>query len=210
MFIQKTIVLGYSPFVSSPELNHAHQEAHNRRHSAFTGCADDIGPTWQIVRQRAFLAILRGNLLGLKRTFQPKKEFQHTKEFYHEKLLIIIWVTFGLNTSIIAGPIHDAAGAKDLDEIKSLIEIGVSVDHRDKNDLTALMISIAQNDFETADFLVSVGADVNAKTKKVQDAYGGPEAGWETIIYFDSHHLIYMDDNSRGRDRDLLIITKLT
>lgn len=83
-----------------------------------------------------------------------------------KKLLIIIWVTFGLNTSIIAGPIHDAAGAKDLDEIKSLIEIGVSVDHRDKNDLTALMISIAQNDFETADFLVSVGADVNAKTKK--------------------------------------------
>ena len=57
------------------------------------------------------------------------------------------------------------------------------------------MISIAQNDFETADFLVSVGADVNAKTKKVQDAYGGPEAGWETIIYFDSHHFIYMDDN---------------
>ncbi|MCH2383740.1 MAG: ankyrin repeat domain-containing protein [Pedosphaera sp.] len=76
--------------------------------------------------------------------------------------------------------------------------------------MTALMISIAQNDFETADFLVSVGADVNAKTKKVQDAYGGPEAGWETIIYFDSHHLIYMDDNSRGGDRELPIITKLT
>jgi len=34
-----------------------------------------------------------------------------------KKLLIIIWVTFGLNTSIIAGPIHDAAWAKDLDEI---------------------------------------------------------------------------------------------
>ncbi len=43
LLIQKTIVLGYSPFVSSPELNHAHQEAHNRRHSAFTGCTDDMG-----------------------------------------------------------------------------------------------------------------------------------------------------------------------
>jgi len=35
-----------------------------------------------------------------------------------KKLLIIIGVTVGLNTSIVAGPIHDAAMAGDIEEIK--------------------------------------------------------------------------------------------
>ena len=80
-----------------------------------------------------------------------------------KKLLIIIGVTIGLNTSIIAGPIHDAAQNGEIDEIKSLINIGVSVDHKDNNGATALHVSVRRSNFEVADFLISVGANVNAE-----------------------------------------------
>ncbi|MDA7676373.1 ankyrin repeat domain-containing protein [bacterium] len=79
-----------------------------------------------------------------------------------KKLLIIIGVTIGLNTSIVAGPIHDAASAGDIEEIKSLLNIGVSVEHK-SGGWTALHYAIDSNQFETADFLVSIGADVNAE-----------------------------------------------
>lgn len=82
-----------------------------------------------------------------------------------KKLLIIIGVTIGLNTSIVAGPIHDAASTGDIDEIKSLLNIGVSVDHKDVDGRTALMYSLLKYKFEVTDFLVSVGADVNAEDK---------------------------------------------
>ncbi len=84
-----------------------------------------------------------------------------------KKLLIIIGVTIGLNTSVVAGPIHEAAKIGDIEEIKSLISIGVSVDHKSTNPswagATALFFSIAYNKFEVADYLISIGADVNAE-----------------------------------------------
>jgi ankyrin repeat protein len=83
-----------------------------------------------------------------------------------KKLLIIIGVIVGLNTSIVAGPIHDAASNGDIDEIKSLLNIGVSVDHKDKYGRTALMVSIVSGHFETADFLISVGANVSHQDKR--------------------------------------------
>jgi ankyrin repeat protein len=80
-----------------------------------------------------------------------------------KKLLIIIGVTVGLNTSVVAGPIHDAAKSGDIDEIKSLLNIGVSVDHKHNNGATALHVSVYRSNFEVADFLISVGANVNAE-----------------------------------------------
>jgi ankyrin repeat protein len=79
-----------------------------------------------------------------------------------KKLLIIIGVIVGLNTSIVAGPIHSAARSRDIDEIKSVLNIGVSVDHEDENGWTALMVSIFEDNFEIADYLISIGANVNA------------------------------------------------
>ena len=49
-----------------------------------------------------------------------------------KKLLIIIGVTVGLNTSIVAGPIHEWAIKGNIEQIKSLINIGVGVDHKDE------------------------------------------------------------------------------
>ena len=82
-----------------------------------------------------------------------------------KKLLIIIGVTVGLNTSTVAGPIHEAAKTGDIVEVKSLISLGANVDHRDTsvNGSTPLWHAIEGNRFEIADFLVSVGANVNVK-----------------------------------------------
>ena len=82
-----------------------------------------------------------------------------------KKLLIIIGVTIGLNTSIVAGPIHKAVKSGNIEEVKSLIKIGVSVDHRDENGMTALSYAVMPSwrSYEIADLLISLGANVNAE-----------------------------------------------
>ena len=48
-----------------------------------------------------------------------------------KKLLIIIGVTVGLNTSIVADPIHDAAKNGDINAVQAELDKGVDVNYVD-------------------------------------------------------------------------------
>jgi hypothetical protein len=57
----------------------------------------------------------------------------------------------------------DAAARGAVDEVVSMIEAGVLVDSRDKNDKTALMITAEAGHLELVETLLNLEADVNAK-----------------------------------------------
>ena len=80
-----------------------------------------------------------------------------------KKLLIIIGVTVGLNTSIVAGPIHYAAGqANKFDEVKNLLNSGVDINVKDDIGWTPLHHAIGHDRKPIVEFLISNGANVNA------------------------------------------------
>jgi ankyrin repeat protein len=79
-----------------------------------------------------------------------------------KKLLIIIGVTVGLNTSIVAGPIHEAVRVNNLDEVERLLKSGVDINETDGGNWTALHHAIERNRKLIFEFLIDKGADVNA------------------------------------------------
>jgi ankyrin repeat protein len=82
-----------------------------------------------------------------------------------KKLLIIIGVTVGLNTSIVAGPIHSFAGAGDLARVQAELDKGVDVNSKDGNEQTPLHLASRGGRREIVELLINNGADVNAKDK---------------------------------------------
>jgi hypothetical protein len=70
-----------------------------------------------------------------------------------KKLLIIIGVAVGLNTSIVAGPIHEAVRVNNLDEVERLLKSGVDINETDGGNETAnsrLIIKTAGPDISLA------------------------------------------------------------
>ena len=82
-----------------------------------------------------------------------------------KKLLIIIGITAGLNTSIVAGPIHDAAKIGVLVGVQAELDKGVDVNVKGSHEETPLHWAAGGGHKEIVELLVNNGADVNAKNK---------------------------------------------
>jgi ankyrin repeat protein len=80
-----------------------------------------------------------------------------------KKLLIIIGVTVGLNTSIVAGPIHDAATSGDLKSVQEELDKGVDVNVKDEYGRTPLHKAATHGHGRVAVVLITMGANVNVK-----------------------------------------------
>ena len=79
-----------------------------------------------------------------------------------KKLILTLGLIAGLN-SLYAAPIHDAARTGDLEKIKSLINSGVDVDSMPENyPYTPLFIAAGDNQAETVDLLISLGANLDS------------------------------------------------
>ena len=78
-----------------------------------------------------------------------------------KKLLIIIGVTVGLNTSIVADPIHHAANRGDLPSVQKYLDEGVDPSVKNLSGLTPLYYATRQGYLEVAELLIANGADVN-------------------------------------------------
>jgi len=93
-----------------------------------------------------------------------------------KKLLIIIGVTVGLNTSIVADPIHDAAKNGDLFGVQAELDRGVDVNIKGSHEETPLHWAAGDGHKEIVKLLVNNGADVNAKNK-----WGGTPLHWAPV-----------------------------
>ena len=81
-----------------------------------------------------------------------------------KKLLIIIGATVGLNTSIIAGPIHDAAATGDIEAVQAELDKGVDVDLKDDTtEITSLYRAALNGHKQIVELLIASGADLEAK-----------------------------------------------
>ena len=68
-------------------------------------------------------------------------------------------------TSAPTTPLHQAAKAGDVEQIKLLISQGADVNQRDSNTWTSLHEAAHNGNIEAAELLISNGADVNVKDK---------------------------------------------
>ena len=93
-----------------------------------------------------------------------------------KKLLIIIGITAGLNTSIVAGPIHDAAKIGVLVGVQAELDKGVDVNVKGSHEETPLHWAAGGGHKEIVELLVNNGADVNAKNK-----WGGTPLHWAPV-----------------------------
>jgi ankyrin repeat protein len=66
---------------------------------------------------------------------------------------------------IFGPPIHRAAFRGDLKKLEALIKAGTDPNSRESSELTPLMLATQKGHKDIAEFLLSHGADVNAKTK---------------------------------------------
>ena len=75
-----------------------------------------------------------------------------------------IFLGFAFPVWLAAGPIHDAAFFGKLDTIQTLLDGGADIDERDTFDRTALHRAAGKSSPEVAEFLISKGADLEART----------------------------------------------
>ena len=117
------------------------------------------------------------------------------------KLLITIGLITGAG-SVFAGPIHDAASRGDIDEIKSLLNIGVNVDHIDEYKETPLFKAVKGNKYEVADLLISVGANVNHQKSRgvtpIFDALGPTKSKILKLLISNGANVDHSVDNGES------------
>ena len=129
-----------------------------------------------------------------------------------KKLLIIIGVTVGLNTALADWP-------KKLWEIDLGFDFGTGIGWEENK---AKISELRQSEDKSVLFVVGLAGPESDRRVYWVSNTGEPvliddvntsdmaEDGLKPIIYFDSQHFIYMDDNNDGAERELSKITKLT
>ena len=95
------------------------------------------------------------------------------------RLLLCAVVLGGFASQVVAGPLHDAVGNGDLNEVRALISQGQDIAEADQRGSTPLHVAAIQGRLEIVEFLISAGADVNMKngilgwTPLYMAAFGG-------------------------------------
>lgn len=80
-------------------------------------------------------------------------------------LRVLVATTFLIAGPLLAAPIHDAAKAGNVDEVKQLLDSGARIDARNKYGYTPLFIAAFEGHLDLAKFLVSEGADIEARAE---------------------------------------------
>lgn len=95
------------------------------------------------------------------------------------RFLFCAIVVVGLTSQAVAGPLHEAVGAGDIDQVQKLIDQGEDFNAADQRGSTPLHVAAIQGRLEIVEFLISAGADVNMKndvlgwTPLYMAAFGG-------------------------------------
>ena len=84
------------------------------------------------------------------------------------RLLFWAVVLVGLGSPAAAGSLHDAVGASDIDQVQKLIDHGEDFNEVDRRGNTPLHVAALRGHLEIAEFLISKGAEVNAKTRGLE------------------------------------------
>jgi ankyrin repeat protein len=96
------------------------------------------------------------------------------------RLMVELLVSKGAKVSAL----HLAAHRGDIDKVRSILEKGTNVDVRDKAGHTPLFYAASAGQLHVVEFLISKGADVNAKDNRDGETplfYAG-DAGWKNVV----------------------------
>jgi ankyrin repeat protein len=96
------------------------------------------------------------------------------------RLMVELLVSKGAKVSVL----HLAAYRGDIDKVRSILEKGTNVDVRDKAGHTSLFYAASAGQLHVIEFLISKGADVNAKDNRGGEMplfYAG-DAGWKKVV----------------------------
>jgi len=96
------------------------------------------------------------------------------------RLMVELLVSKGAKVS----ELHLAAHRGDIDDVRSSLSKGTKVDVRDKAGHTPLFYAASAGQMHVVDFLISEGADVNAKDNRGGETplfYAG-DAGWKNVV----------------------------
>jgi uncharacterized protein len=85
---------------------------------------------------------------------------------------IVLTLVIGIAPSVLAGPLHDAAGKGDLATVETLLAEGAKLDERGTNGETPLILAVLAGNDAVAELLIEKGA-----------AIGGRNAGGFTPLH---------------------------
>jgi ankyrin repeat protein len=82
-----------------------------------------------------------------------------------QRLFAVVIFVLIKSSAVLAGPVFDAASNGDISALRDLLNDGVEIDQPGRNSETPLMAAALADEAETAELLVSRGANVMARNK---------------------------------------------